>query len=396
LAARLSLYWVLLAFGVAGLARADTIRLKNGAVVEGTIVSEDDTQVTVEMDYASRTITMRQTVRRADIAEIIRLTKEEKAQRAMEKAFDQVQEYQLDPNTSEPLSYYDHVINDVFRPFLRLYPNSPHEQEVNKKIEAWTAERDKVASGLARLGNEWMPKDEAERRVELSRAQRLLDQGRAALTQSNFVEALDQFKAVISSSKRPEIATMARRFYSETCRLWLESLERQRQLLGDEIKMYEDRATRTLQKRTDAELRLRAASRTGGRSGTNTQDWAEETAMAKLRTEYEHAYSEHAEASRHLSELRLQLAGLDQSVTQAQACGTTYPAGPAESAPPAAQSATSPPPSSTETSTPSTEASSPEAGAFSQVGDLVRRYWIVGVIVLVGGLWGLSRLTTRR
>ena len=388
-------YCVLFVAGIVLLAHADTVKLKDGAVLEGDIVSEDDTQLTVEVRFAAGTITSKRTVRKTDVVQITRLTEEQKAQRAMERAFDQVQEYQLDPGTSEPLSYYDHVVNDVFHPFLHLYPNSPHEEEVNKKIAEWTAERDKVASGLARMGNEWMPRGEAERRADLFHAQGLLDQGQAALTQSNFSQALEQFKAVISSSKRPEIVNMAKHFYNETSRLWLQSLERQRGLLSDEAKLYEDRVVRTLQKRSDADARLKAAMRTASRADTNTQGQTEEMSIERMRAEYEHAYSEHQDASHRLSELRQLLAGLDQTITQALASAKADPTGAAESSPSTAQPATNQPPASSPPAQP-TAARSPPATLLTQAGGFIQRYWLFGLVILLGGLWGLSRLTTRR
>ena len=385
---------VLFVVGVVLLADADTVKLKDGAVLEGDIVSEDDTQLTVEMRFAAGTITTKRTVRKTDVVQIARLTEEQKAQRAMERAFEQVQEYQLDPNTSEPLSYYDHVINDVFHPFLRLYPNSPHEEEVNKKIAEWTAERDKVASGLARMGDEWIPRDEAERRVELLRAQRLLAQGQAALTQSNFLQALEQFKAVISSSKRPEIVNAAKRLYNETSRLWREPLQHQREVLSDEAKLYEDRVARTLQKKNDADAKLKAAGQTAGKAGTNIPGQTEEASIAKMRADYEHAYSEYQDASHRLSELRQQLAGMDQTISQAVACAAEYPISPAESSPPATQPATSQPPPSSPPSQPAAASSPPTL--LTQAGGFIQRYWFLGLVILLGGLWGLSRLTTRR
>ena len=390
---------VLFVVGIVLLAHADTVKLKDGTVLEGDIVSEDDTQLTVEVKFAAGTITSKRTVRKTDVVQITRLTEEQKAQRAMERAFEQVQEYQLDPNTSEPLSYYDHVVNDVFRPFLRLYPNSPHEEEVNKKIAEWTAERDKVASGLARMGNEWMPRDEAERRADLFRAQGLLDQGQAALTQSNFSQALEQFKAVISSSKRPEIVDVAKHFYNETSRLWLQSLEHQQELLSDEAKLYEDRVARTLQKRNDAEARLKAARRTTNEANVNTNWLGEETLTAKMRTDYEHAYVEHVEASNHLLELQKQLAGLEQSILEAKKRAEAYVVGPPQIGSQTAQPATnqaSPSAQPPSAQPPSSPPPPPQSTVLAPIGDLIQRYWVFGVVALLGVLWVISRFSTRR
>jgi len=213
------------------------------------------------------------------------------------------------------------------------------------------------------------------------------------------LQALEQFKAVISTSKRPEIVNAAKRLYTEGSRLWLQSLERQREFLSDEAKLYEDRVARTLQKKSDADARLKAAMRTANRADANTQGQTEETSIAKMRAEYEHAYSEHQDTLHRLSELRQQLGGLDQTITQAQASATAYPTGAAESNLSATQPATNQPSASSGPPSPPSQpaaASSPLLTLLTQIGGFLQRYWVLGVVVLLAGLWGLSRLTTRR
>jgi hypothetical protein len=227
-----------------------------------------------------------------------------------------------------------------------------------------------------------------------------LDQGQALLVQSNFSLAMDQFKAVISSSKQPEAVDEAKRLYGEACRQWLDSLERQQQSLNDEIKLYEDRVARTLQKRNDAEARLRTASRTTTGANANTNRLGEAALTAKMRADYEHAYAQHVEASNHLLGLRKQLASVEQIVVEVKNRGDAYgplpPSEPPLSPAPLARTLSSQPaPSQLQSSPPPSKAPSPPT-ALEQIGHLIRRYWIVGVIVFLGGLWGASRLPTRR
>src|SRR5258708_40333320 len=113
--ANLLALWVMLAMGLVICARADSVRLNNGTVLEGEILSEDDIQMVIEVALAGGTILKRETIKKAEIAQIKRLTLEQKAERAMEAAFKDLQRYQLDPSTSRAVSYYDQVITEVLR-----------------------------------------------------------------------------------------------------------------------------------------------------------------------------------------------------------------------------------------------------------------------------------------
>ena len=109
----MAFHCILVVIGLSARLQADSVTLRDGTVIEGTIVSEDSTQLVIQLQFASGTISAKQIVNKTDVARVTRLTAEQQALRDMERAFEQVQEYQLDPNTSEPQSYYDHVIDDV-------------------------------------------------------------------------------------------------------------------------------------------------------------------------------------------------------------------------------------------------------------------------------------------
>ena len=281
---------------------------------------------------------------------------------------------------------------------------------MSRKIAEWTAERDKVASGLSRVGNQWVSRAEAEREVDLARSRDLLDQGRSLLVQSNFPQALEQFKAVISSSKQSEPVLDAKRLYAETSLLWYDSLAHQQEFLTDEMKLYEDRVDRTLQKRNDADSRLREALRSGSDANASTNESSHGLPVAKLQTDYDHAYAENVDASKHLAGLRKQLNALEQTMTEARSCAVLFAVNslPSSSQPrqslasqqPAPAQAplpspASPPPPSTPPSTTLAEPQ-PAPNWIGQIGRLVKRYWIAGVAGLVGVLWVGSRFATRR
>lgn len=148
----------LLLLGLGRVAPADTVKLRDGTVLEGNILSEDESQVTIEAELASGSITKKRTVNKAEIVRIVYLTAEEKAQRVMEMAFQRLLSYRLDPIGSQTLNHYDQVITDVFGRFLAQFPDSPHEAEVRRLQSMWVAERNQVANGSVRFGNDWVCK----------------------------------------------------------------------------------------------------------------------------------------------------------------------------------------------------------------------------------------------
>jgi hypothetical protein len=144
-------------------ATADTVRLKDGSILEGAILTEDSSQITMEVRYAGGTITRNQTIKKSDIVEIKRLSPEEKARQQMELAYRATQKFNLNPNSSQPLAAYEPAIQSL-QDFLSKYPESPYAREVSGKLAVWKAERDQVASGSAKYRGEWMPASEAARR----------------------------------------------------------------------------------------------------------------------------------------------------------------------------------------------------------------------------------------
>src|ERR1051326_3044399 len=113
-------------FTLIPLAFAETLKLKDGTVVDGALIAEDDQQVTLEVKLAGGTITSKRSYPKADIAEIVRPTAEQKTQSEMRAAYEAARKNQLDPNSSFSLAQYDKVLNEVFAPFLEKYPKSPH------------------------------------------------------------------------------------------------------------------------------------------------------------------------------------------------------------------------------------------------------------------------------
>ncbi len=165
-----------------GAALADTVRLKTGETFEGTILSETDAKISIEVEYAAGTILSTETFNKDEIVEIVRSTPEQLAKRAMERAYANTQKYKLDSAHNFTLNYYQLVIERVLRRFLADYPDSPYTNVVQAALKEWVAEQGKVASGLRKYHGTWMRAEEAVQRTAEAQARSPLDRGKAAET----------------------------------------------------------------------------------------------------------------------------------------------------------------------------------------------------------------------
>ncbi len=391
--ARLCAFLALAMLCTAAFVRADTVKLNDGTTLEGDILSENETQLTIEAQIASGTITKRETVNKADIIQIMRLTPEQKTQRAMEVAFRKLEEYQLDSMTSFPLSHYDQVINDVFHQFLIDYPGSPYLKAVQDKLAQWLAERDEVASGKAKYKGQWMLAAEAAKLEERDQLRHLLESGHQQLIDGHYSPALDEFKAIISTAKEPEFIDEAMRLYGETCRQWIAALERQRQPLTDEIKSYQERLTHSRQDRDEAESKLKSAI--SEQKSSQTYALGEEALVANARAAFDRARTEYDSTEAHLLELQNQLSAVQQQIAEVQTRSTAYTAGTAQMAQRKTEPASTA--SAATTNEPAQHAAPPvpQPAALDSIMGWVQQYWVYGAVAVVLGLWVVSRFFTR-
>jgi tetratricopeptide (TPR) repeat protein len=372
---------VLLAGGLLG-ARADTVRLKTGETIEGTILSETNAIVTIEVEHAGGTILATQTFRKDEIAEIRRSTPEEIAQRNMERAFASTQKYRLDPKTSYSPDYYRLVIDGALRKFLTDYPDSPYTNVVAAQLRQWVAEQEMVSKGMAKFNGRWMSAAEAARQNAETRFRAALDRGKTYLAQGQFPAAVEQFNAALPLSPTANDQAEARRLTAETFQRWAESLERQRTRLNADIQRAEDRLARAQTARAQAEQRAASAGDVH-RLGTEphvlqarVEQRAAEGQLAQLRNLA-------TTLDRQIADVRTRMGAPTPSAT-ATAGDTTRP-----SAAGAAGVAVAP------------AAETPAAGSaaqkdiVNQIGELLSRYWVVGLAVVVLMAWGCVYIFTR-
>ena len=239
---------------------ADQVKLKDGTVLDGTILAEDDKQITIEVAFGSGTITRQELVDKSNVVEIVRLTPEQKAEQQMTRDYEKAKKNQLDPATNYPLAAYDPVINDVFRKYLAQYTNSPYQQEITGWIAQWEAERDMVASGQRKYRGQWMSLEEAGKLAEQDRRQRLLQLGRGFMAKGRYDEAIKEFHNLSETDRDPQVVGEARQLEAESYRLWLKSVEREQQRINREIKSSEERPARAQKAKERAE---KGAGKTG-------------------------------------------------------------------------------------------------------------------------------------
>src|SRR5207245_2752372 len=84
---RRCLLWMALALGTCCV-HADTVKLKDGTVLEGSITAENDTTLSIYIERSGGTITQTREINKADIAKVVRWTPEQKSEWQMKRDYD--------------------------------------------------------------------------------------------------------------------------------------------------------------------------------------------------------------------------------------------------------------------------------------------------------------------
>ncbi|MGD0058121.1 MAG: hypothetical protein ABSD58_01755 [Verrucomicrobiia bacterium] len=228
--------WLLAVFALATVcARADTVTLKDGTVLEGDIRTEDDATLSIYLEFAGGTITETRQINKTDIARVVRLTPEQRAAWQAKRDYEGIEKYQLNPSVSFPLNYYDRIVRDVFHTFLANHPDSAYTSNVTTRIAQWETERDLVAAGKMKFHGQWLPAAEGTRLAEHERGQQLLTQSRWLISQGRLESAIQQLQAVLSLSSQPDLVSQARTLLASAFQQTITSLDHQRQQLEGDV-----------------------------------------------------------------------------------------------------------------------------------------------------------------
>jgi len=311
--------------GAMGSVSGDTLKLKDGAVLEGDLIEETATGLTFNAEFADGTIRQTRIIPKADLVEVRRSTLEEQEVKATYREYRELSKHQLEPSTTLTLRQYEQVIQDVFRKFLNQHPNSTYRQEVEQKIAQWQAERDQAATGKVKYQGNWLPSDEAARLLAGDQAEQTLQRARTLIRQQKYSEANTELKSLSLSDLSPSFETLRRDLLREAQSSWTASLEQKLRLLEEEHKHMESRLQHAGESvnRTRENLRqFKCAQGTQGNGIIGYQGMLQQHESAVQRAE-----SEQMQVDRQLAQLREEQAIVKRLLTELQ----TQPGAPAVS-----------------------------------------------------------------
>jgi phage shock protein A len=369
-------------------ARADTVKLKDGTELDGEIVAEDDSTLSILLQFAGGTITQTRHINKSDIAGVTRWTPEQKAQRQLERDYEDLQKYQLNPTTSYQITYYDQVINNGFRKFLTDHPNSPYTSNIIDRAAQWIAERDIVNAGKAKYQGRWVPAAE----VDAIRGEQWLQQGRATLARGNPDLAIQQLRPILSLPGQTGLVSEARTLLTSAFQQSFIPLDHLQQQLPGEISSAQQRVDQAQQAANQAGASMNQSLNSGqsfgpvqdgstyhAMGGNSQQVFQNQAALTRAEGDLSSAQSQLVELQRQLAVVKQRMTALQ---SQASSLGIQMNGG---GAVPASAVATSPAPS-----TPITADAPP---VLSGMITWIKDKWPVAVLAGLVVVYLLSRLT---
>jgi hypothetical protein len=222
---RLSLTFALLLFAGGFASLADVVTLKNGDKVQGKIVSETGTDITMDVQVAAGIVDSR-VIPKSDVASV---TKDQPDA----AAWQQVQNLKLGPS-SFAATVYDSMITPL-RNFTTQFPTSTHASEAQKLLADLEAEKKRVAAGEVKLNGKWMSKDEAQKERYQINALLAFQYMRDQAGKADLVAALNAFDVIETqypgAKVYPDAVELARRVLPSL----KQDIERKRQTLIPEL-----------------------------------------------------------------------------------------------------------------------------------------------------------------
>ncbi len=169
---------------------ADTVTLKSGEKVEGRILNETDTEVTIEVAVTS-SIKDQRAIKKADVEKI------DKAQPDLEE-WANLKNISIGDESLE-LADYQRSVN-LLNSFVTQYPQSVNAAEAKKKIAALQEEQKRVDAGEMKIGGKWLTADEVkEEKVQIT-GRALLARMKAYAAKGQLSEAMNAFDAIEKSA----------------------------------------------------------------------------------------------------------------------------------------------------------------------------------------------------
>ena len=290
--------------------RADTVKLKDGTELEGEIVAESETNLSIYLEFSRGTITQTRPINKDDVAEIIRWTPEQKAHWLAQRDYQNLQKYQLNQNTSYAPEYYDKIITDVFDKFLTQHPDSPFAANVTERRAEWMAERDLVAAGNIKSRGRWSPAAETAPLVEREHGRQLLERGRLLISQGKFESAVQWLQPIFSMSRQSELISQAKPLLVSAHQHAMASLNHQRQQLENDVASARQRVDQADQALNQVQAVLNEAQSSPSLGGDQRPIIQAQAAVSKAGNDLNFAQNQLEQLQSQLAAVTQKLAGL--------------------------------------------------------------------------------------
>lgn len=178
----LSLLFISLALCLNG--AADTVTLKDGTVIEGTITQQDASQVTITYKFSDSVTDTR----------ILKMTDIDKIEKTPEDglAFEKLKDLKPDPWQMLTPEAYASTIAEL-KDFIAKYPQSSHKAAVQAILNTFQDEQAHQQAGDVKLYGHWIPKEVALARDYQIQAQSLYVKMQASAAQGDLIAALNTF-----------------------------------------------------------------------------------------------------------------------------------------------------------------------------------------------------------
>lgn len=186
-------------------ALADSVVLKGGERIEGKIINETDTEITINYQV-SASIRDERTIKKTDIEKLEKATPDA-------EAWATLKDIKLTDDSFDPAIYSNYV--NLLKDFIARFPESANAQAAKTTLAAVEAEKLRVDAGEYKFNNKWLSKEEVQKeRVQLL-GSAYLEQMQKFAAAGRIQDALAAFdrleKQAGGSASYPDAVELARR-----------------------------------------------------------------------------------------------------------------------------------------------------------------------------------------
>lgn len=163
---------------------ADTIKLKSGETIEGTVTSETRDSVTIDVPF-SATIMDSRVISKADIEAMDRQTKDQRAFLELTKL--------ENPKTALDASGFEKIRLQI-ETFIQTFPNSAHLADARSLLAKIEEREERLAKGQVKVNGEWLSAEEYAAEKYQITAAAIADEMKRFTAEGNPVGALNLFE----------------------------------------------------------------------------------------------------------------------------------------------------------------------------------------------------------